>query len=147
VTSSIPPATVLAFDFGTRRIGVAVGNTLTRAARPLATISAERTDARFAAIGALIKEWQPNVLVVGLPVHADGAPHAMTERAQRFGRQLHALFRLPVELADERWTTQMAQSMLDASGTGGRRAKAVRDQVAAQLILEGWLSEHDAAAS
>ena len=145
MADGIPPATVLAFDFGTRRIGVAVGNTLTRAARPLATISAQSTDARFAAVAALIKEWEPNLLVVGLPVHADGAPHAMTERAQRFARQLHALFRLPVELADERWTTQMAQSMLDASGTGGRKGKAVRDQVAAQLILEGWLNEHGAA--
>jgi putative Holliday junction resolvase len=142
VTARPSPATVLAFDFGTRRIGVAVGNTLTHAARPLTTISEERSDARFAAIGALIKEWQPDVLVVGLPVHADGAPHAMTERAQRFARQLHGLFRVPVELADERWTTQMAQSVLDASGSGGRQGKAVRDQIAAQLILEGWLRDH-----
>ena len=136
-------ATVLAFDFGTRRIGVAVGNTLTRAAHPLATIAAERAETRFAAIAALVKEWEPDILVVGMPLHADGAPHATTERARRFARQLQALFRRPVELADERWTTQMAQSVLDSRGTGGRKEKAIRDQVAAQLILEGWLVDHD----
>jgi putative Holliday junction resolvase len=132
---------VLAFDFGTQRIGVAVGNTLTRAAAPLATIAAAGAGMRMDAIAALVAQWQPGLLVVGIPVHADGAPHAMTARAQRFARQLEGRFRLPVERADERHTTQIAQSLLDASGSGGRAGRAGRDQVAAQLILQGWFDE------
>jgi len=145
VTAHPSPATVLAFDFGTRRIGVAMGNTLTRIARPLTTIAAERDDARFAAITALVEEWQPDVLVVGIPVHADGAAHAMTAKAQRFARELLRRYQLPVELADERWTTQLAQTALDEAGTGGRKGREVRDQVAAQLILQGWLDDRGGA--
>jgi putative holliday junction resolvase len=144
VAATSPDATVLAFDFGTQRIGVAIGNTLLRTARPLTTIDDERTDERFAAIDALIKEWQPATLVVGLPTHADGSVHETTLRAQRFARQLEGRFRLPVALVDERWTTQDAQVALDAAGTGGRKGKAVRDQVAAQLILQRWFDDNDA---
>jgi putative Holliday junction resolvase len=136
---------VLAFDFGTRRIGVAVGNTMTRVAQPLTTIDENRDDERFAAIATLIEEWRPGVLVVGIPVHADGAAHAMTERAQRFARELSGRFQLPVKLADERWTTQLAQTTLDQAGTGGRKGRAVRDQVAAQIILQGWFDDRGAA--
>jgi putative Holliday junction resolvase len=145
VTAQPPPATVLAFDFGTRRIGVAVGNTLTRVAQPLTTIDLHRDDERFAAISTLLKEWQPDVLVVGIPVHADGAAHATTARAQQFAQELAGRFHLPVEAADERWTTQLAQTALDEAGTGGRKGREVRDQVAAQMILQGWLDERGAA--
>jgi putative Holliday junction resolvase len=144
VTAPAPPATVLAFDFGTRRVGVALGNTLTRSARPLATIDEERSEPRFAAIAALIAEWQPDLLVVGIPVHADGTPHAMTAQAQRFARQLHGRFGVEVALADERYTTQAAQAELDATGGAGRRGRVERDQIAAQLILQGWLDERAA---
>ncbi len=139
-----PDATVLAFDFGTRRIGVAVGNTLLRIAQPLVTIDDERTDERFAAIAALLEEWQPRTLVVGLPTFADGNEHEMTSRAQRFARQLEGRFGLPVARVDERWTTQDAQAMLDATGTKGRSGRAVRDQVAAQLILQCWFDNKNA---
>ena len=81
-----PDATILAFDFGTRRIGVAMGNTLTRTAHPLTTLATSRAAQRLDGIAALIEEWCPAQLVVGLPVHADGTPHAMTARAQRFAR-------------------------------------------------------------
>ena len=145
MTAQPPPATVLAFDFGTRRIGVAVGNTLTRLAQPLTTIDIDRDDERFAAIAALLDEWQPDVLVVGIPVHADGSAHAMTVRARRFARELSERFRLPVKLADERLTTQLAQTTLDEAGAGGRKGRAVRDQVAAQMILQGWFDDRDAA--
>jgi len=141
VVATSPDATVLAFDFGTQRIGVAMGNTLTRRAHPLATIDDERNDERFAAIAALVAEWQPGALVVGLPTHADGSEHAMTQRAQRFARQLEGRFALPVVMVDERWTTQDAQVALDEAGTTGRKGKAVRDQVAAQLILQRWFDE------
>jgi putative Holliday junction resolvase len=146
VAATSPDATVLAFDFGTQRIGVAVGNTLTRMAHPLTTIEGERNDERFAAIAALVAEWQPGTLVVGLPTHADGSAHEMTQRAQRFARQLDGRFGLPVALVDERWTTQAAQSAQDAAGgneNSGRRGRAVRDQVAAQLILQSWFDEPD----
>jgi len=141
VAATSPDATVLAFDFGTRRIGVAMGNTLTRMAHPLVTIDDERNDERFAAIAALVAEWQPGTLVVGLPTHADGTEHDMTQRAQRFARQLEGRFRLPVALVDERWTTEAAQSMQDDAGTTGRKGRAARDSVAAQLILQSWFDE------
>ncbi|MEO8753524.1 MAG: Holliday junction resolvase RuvX [Casimicrobiaceae bacterium] len=144
MTAHPPPATVLAFDFGTRRLGVAVGNTLTRVAQPLATIALARNEERMAAIAALVGEWQPAILVVGIPVHADGTPHATTARAQRFARELALRFRLPVEHADERFTTQLAQSALDDAGAG-RKGRAVRDQLAAQLILQGWFDDRGAA--
>ena len=138
--ASIPETTVLAFDFGTRRIGVAVGNTLVRVAHPLATIDEARTDARFAAIAALVAEWQPGALVVGVPLHADGTEHAMTARARRFARQLAGRFRLPVMAADERFTTQAAQAGL-ARRRAGRAGRDERDAASAQLILQGWFDE------
>src|SRR5690606_32587095 len=117
-------ATFLAFDFGTKRIGVAVGNTIVRTARPVTTIEAEANDQRFAAIGALVNEWQPQALVVGVPVHADGSEHEMTQRARRFARQLGGRFRLPVIEVDERYTTEAAEMALRESGHGGRQGRS-----------------------
>jgi putative Holliday junction resolvase len=118
----------LGFDFGTRRTGVATGNALTRSATPLTTIAAEG-DARFAAVGKLIAEWQPDALVVGVPYHPDGAPHDNTRRAQRFARQLHGRFRLPVHEVDERY------SSTEAEGAGA----ADVDAASAAIILEQFL--------
>ena len=127
-----PPATrplsFLSFDFGTRRVGVAVGNALLRQAQPLQTVAAEG-DARFAAIGRLVQEWQPDALVVGVPFHPDGAPHDNTHRARRFARQLQGRFRLPVHEVDERYTTT------EALAAGAADA----DAAAAALILEQFL--------
>lgn len=139
---SSSPITVLAFDFGTKRIGVAVGNTLTRAAAPLATLAGERADERFAAIGALVREWTPAVLVVGVPVHADGTPHAMTANAQRFARSLAGRHNLPVREVDERHTTELARAALASGALRGAGARATRDSVAAQMILQAWFDEH-----
>jgi putative Holliday junction resolvase len=133
-----PDVTVLAFDYGTRRVGVAVGNTLVRAAHALATIDDERTDARFDAIAALVNDWRPGLLVVGLPVHADGAEHPLTERARRFARQLEGRFRVPVSLVDERFTTEEAKARMASEGGGGRRHRASRDAYAAQVILQAY---------
>ena len=128
VAVSIPaPMTdevVLAFDFGARRIGVAIGNTLTREARPLAIVDAEG-DARWARIAALIAEWQPARLVVGIPRHPDGAAHEMTARCERFARQLEGRYRLPVERVDERYSSAVVE--------GGR------DDEAAAVILQQYL--------
>ena len=125
------PQSLLAFDFGTRRIGVATGNRFSQSAEPLKSIAVEG-EARFLAIERLIKEWQPDALVVGLPVHPDGAEHEMTLRARRFGRQLHGRFRLNVYEVDERYTSVEAES---------RGARDV-DSTAAALILEQYFREH-----
>lgn len=137
---TLPAATVLAFDFGTRRIGMAIGNTLTGGARELSTIDEPRDAPRWAAIATIISAWEPQILVVGLPVHADGTPHAMTARAVAFAQRLRKTFALPVETADERHTTQSAQVEIGIA-RGGRTARATRDAVAARLILQGWLDE------
>ncbi|MEP7183768.1 MAG: Holliday junction resolvase RuvX [Betaproteobacteria bacterium] len=129
---------MLAFDFGTKKIGVAVGNTLVRVAHPLATIAAEANARRFDAIAALIAEWQPGRLVVGRPLHVDGTEHEMTQRAQRFAHQLEGRFGLPVAFVDERYTTRAADTTLREAGTTGRARKAARDEVAAQLILQAY---------
>lgn len=136
-----PETTVLAFDFGTRRIGVAVGNTLVRVAHPLDTLEGEGNAERFAAIARLIGEWQPGQLVVGVPVHVDGTEHSLTARARRFARQLAGRFSLPVAEVDERYTTEIAQSMLDER-SAGRRGRDERDAIAAQLILQGYFNDH-----
>lgn len=144
-TAPATETTVLAFDFGTRRIGVAVGNTITRAAQPLTTIDEPRVDLRFAAIGALVDAWTPGVLVVGVPVHADGTPHAMTARAQRFARQLAGRYGKPVAEVDERYTTETARQLIAAKPARERVSNATRDSVAAQLILQGYFDEYRAA--
>ena len=140
-TARTGEATVLAFDFGTRRIGVAIGNALTRVARPLTTIGGEAKAARFEAIAALINEWQPDMLLVGRPLHTDGSAHEMTARAERFARQLSGRFGLEVSCVDERFTTLAADAELTGAGVRGQRRKALRDAVAAQLILQSWFDE------
>jgi putative Holliday junction resolvase len=137
--------TVLAFDFGERFVGVAVGETGVGVAHPLVTIDDPATDARFAVIGELIEEWQPARLVVGLPLSLDGAPHALTRRAQRFARQLEGRFGLPVTLVDERLSSAEAEERLRAIGRGGRAHKHLAHPVAAQVILQDFLDRHAAA--
>ena len=126
---SSPVLSFLAFDFGSRRVGVASGNTLTQSATPLRTIAVQG-EARFAAIASLIAEWQPAALVIGVPFHPDGAAHLNTQRARRFGRQLAARFRLPVHEVDERYTT------VEARAEGARDL----DAAAAALILRQFLA-------
>ena len=141
ISSATPAGTVLGFDFGTLRIGVALAETGVGIAHPLTTIASRSDRERFAAIGSLIDEWRPVLLVVGLPTHADGAAHAMTARALRFARQLEARFGLPVACCDERFTTRAAAQALRGAGARGRKRKAARDQVAAQLILQAYLDQ------
>lgn len=148
MSAAAPPApgalhrhlSFLGFDYGTRRVGVASGNTLLHAATPLATIDATG-DARWAAIGRLVAEHRPDALVIGVPFHPDGAPHDNTHRARAFGRQLHGRFRLPVHEVDERYSTVEALHEMGRGGAaapgGGRRADA--DAVAAAIILEQYL--------
>lgn len=128
--------TVLAFDFGTMRIGVAVGDFETRLAHPLTTIQVAATRARFEAIGRLIAEWQPALLVVGVPGHADGSEHPVGKLARRFAQRLQGRFGVRAEFVDERLTSREAADMLRAAGARGGRLKAGLDAVAAQRILE-----------
>jgi len=93
---------------------------------------------RFATIAALLKEWQPQLLVVGLPSHSDGSDHELTRRCRRFAQQLGGRFGLPVELVDERLTSAVAETLLQESGVAARKRKPVIDQVAAQQILQGY---------
>lgn len=139
-----PSGTLLGFDFGTRRIGVAVGNTLLRQANPLTTINDEKNDTRFARIEALLAEWQPAALVVGLPCNEDGSPHEMTALARRFANRLKGRFNLPTILVDERYTSLAAAERLDEAGIHGMKQKALIDQYAAQQILQAYFDEPSA---
>ena len=131
----------MAFDFGEKRIGVAIGETLLGEARALATVAESANDRRFAAIGKLIAEWQPQRLVVGLPRHIDDAEHEFATRCTRFAHQLEGRYRLPVELADERYSSAIAESRL---GGDKRKAKAQLDAEAAAVILQAWFNQRHA---
>jgi putative holliday junction resolvase len=137
--STLPASTtVLAFDFGEKRVGVAVGETALATARPLTVVEAEDNRSRFHAITALIQEWQPGLLVVGLPVHADGAEHELTRLARRFAQRLHGRYGLPVALVDERYTSHEAESALRERGVRGARIRRELDAVAAAEILRAY---------
>ena len=133
-----PAGTTLAFDFGEARIGVAEGDAEVGTAHPLATVTGEGNEAKFAAIAKLVAEWQPRQLVVGLPAHTDGSEHELTRLCRKFGRRLHGRFGLPVYWVDERLSSLYAESLLAEAQVFGRKQKAVLDQVAAQAILQGF---------
>jgi putative Holliday junction resolvase len=130
---------VLAFDFGEKRVGVAVGETAIGIAHPLTAINAADKQHRFVAIAALINEWQPLLLVVGLPAHLDGVEHELSRLARKFARDLNARYGLPVELVDERLTSAAAELSLGEAGIAPRKRKPLVDQVAAQHILQAYL--------
>ena len=130
------PLTVMSFDFGTRRVGVAVGNSMTQSGQALKTIAAPSNDALFQAIESLLKEWQPDQIVVGRPVHPDGASHEMTAKATRFGNQLHGRFHLPVHWVDERYTSVVLESNSEMQDN--------LDAHSAVLILEQYFAEQAA---
>jgi putative Holliday junction resolvase len=138
--------TALAFDFGERRLGVAVGELSLRISHPLVTIEADSDAGRLDAVAALIREWQPAVLVVGLPAHMDGTEHALSARCRKFARRLEARFGLPTALVDERLTSYAAGEALAQAGVRGRRQKQMLDQVAAQQILDTFFDLHRDAA-
>lgn len=134
------PETLLAFDFGEKRIGVAVGNDLRRHGEALTTVRADNDDTRFAQIAALIAEWQPQRLVVGIPYHASGSENPMTARCRRFANQLQGRFGLPVELVDERWTSVEAEAQRRGRRQTGlaKRSNKNIDHLAAEAILQRY---------
>jgi putative Holliday junction resolvase len=128
------PMTVMAFDYGTRRVGVAVGNTEIRVSQVLKTIAAANAENLFLEIESLFKEWQPKQIVVGLPTHPDGTEHEMTSKAKRFGNQIYGRFHLPVAWVDERYTSAVLETdpqMYDNL-----------DAHSAALILEQYFAEY-----
>lgn len=127
---------VIAFDFGHSRIGVANGHTQIGVAHPLATITGKNNSEKFSIINNLIREWQPEILVVGLPMHLDGTEHEMTLSARKFAKRLKHHFKLPVCLVDERLTSVVAEQKLTETSVFGKKRKLVLDQVAAMAILE-----------
>lgn len=131
------PATLLGFDYGDRTIGVAAGQTVTGSATPLGTVRVSETGPDWSAIEGLVASWQPDALVVGLPLKVDGGEQAATRSARSFGEQLARRFGLPVHSVDERFSTIEARRRLAESG----RPEADDDPVAAQIILEAWLAE------
>jgi len=132
--------TLLGFDFGEKRIGIAVGQTLTGSVTPLTTLSTVKHKPDWAGIEALIREWQPDRLIVGLPLHMDGSEQDMTQRAKRFGNQLKGRYNLPVEWVDERLSSREAETMLQEWGNKRSDKKDI-DKLAAALILQSWLDQ------
>lgn len=125
--STDPIDTIFAFDFGLKRIGVAIGNTLIRQAQPLKVIAAIANQPRFAAIETLIEAWHPTRIVVGLPYHPDGTEHEMSLRCRRFANQLHGRFNLPVVLVDERYSSAVISA---------KRGEVIDDRAAAIILQQ-----------
>ncbi|MGD9602005.1 MAG: Holliday junction resolvase RuvX [Gammaproteobacteria bacterium] len=135
MSSASPDSTVLGFDYGEKRIGVAVGQTVTRTATALCTLPARAGQPDWVRVQALLDTWRPECVVIGLPGTADGAPHPLAAAIRRFGRRLHGRFGLAVEYVDERLSSHEA-----AARCAGDPARI--DAIAASLILETWLAEH-----
>lgn len=133
--------TVLAFDFGLKRTGVASGELEIGVAHPLATLKADTRETRFAALDKLIKEWQPGLLVVGLPLYPDGGEHELTRAARNFATELEARYQLPVFLHDERYTSAVVEDELRTANKAGVKSGHSVDALAAQLILQGFFDE------
>jgi putative Holliday junction resolvase len=140
-----PPGLVLAFDFGRRRIGVACGDTLSRTARPLSGVVNSATGPRWETVDSLLREWQPTLIVVGLPYNVDGSESAMSEAARAFADEMKRRYALPVHFVDERYSSLEAEERLRSERESGikrrRVAKGEVDAAAACVILERWFTE------
>ncbi len=134
--------TLLGFDYGMKSIGVAVGQQITASARPLLALKAKEGVPNWDQIAALLKEWQPALLVVGLPLNMDGTEQDISRRARKFANRLHGRFGIRVELQDERLTTTDARARLFENGGYKALGKDAVDAVSAQLILESWMESH-----
>ena len=137
-TKIVLTSTVLCFDFGEQRIGIAVGEHLLAIANPLTTIDNESNEIRFEVISKLVKEWQPKLLIVGLPLSIDGAETSVTQLCKKFARRLNGRFNIPVMMIDERYSSVEASDILNQSGIKGLAQKVMLDQVAAQTILQSY---------
>lgn len=136
------PRILIGFDFGTKRIGVAIGQTITQSARPLTTINAKVGVPDWNDIAKIIKKWQPDAIVVGTPLNMDGTDQPLTQIAHQFAHKLRELYEIPVYEADERLTTKDARERIFAEGGFKALQDGQVDSVAAKLILENWFEEH-----
>jgi len=141
MTKSIGQRTLMGFDFGTKSIGIATGQEITCTASPLLSLKANDGVPDWSQIEKLLKEWQPDLIIVGLPLNMDGTEQEMTTRARKFGQRLHGRFGLPVSYKDERLTTTDAKARLFERGGYRALGKSQVDAVSAQLILESWMEE------
>lgn len=132
---------VLGFDYGERRIGIATGQTITRSATPLTTLNAVNNQPDWAGIQQLIEEWRPDALIVGIPSHLDGTASEVTARAERFSRQLHGRFNLPVHCVNENLTSFEAEQYLQQNKKIGQHNKQEIDRMAAAIIVQTWLNQ------
>lgn len=137
------PGTLLGFDFGMKRIGVAIGQTVTQTAHPLGIIKAEAGFPQWPPLDKLIKTWQPDALVVGIPLNMDGTEQPITKNAKEFAASLQTRFQLPVFEMDERLTSVEAKARLFESGGYKAIKNTPIDSVAAQLILQNWLTQNN----
>lgn len=133
---------LLGFDYGTKQIGVAVGQLITGQARELCILKAQNGVPDWQKVEALIREWQPDAIVVGLPLNMDGTPSAMSERAEKFARRLNGRYNLPVHMQDERLTTYEAKGQRLSEGQRGSYRDNPVDALAAALLLESWLATY-----
>jgi len=134
------PKTYLGFDYGTKRIGVAVGNSVSASASPLDTINVKNEQPDWQHITRLIEEWQPDALIVGWPIQMDESDNPVTAKARRFGNRLHGRYRLTVHHIDERLSSHMALSEIREAGYNGRRSRGLVDSYAAREILQTFLN-------
>lgn len=144
-TSDTHPEIVLGFDYGTRRIGIAVGQTLTRSATPLSTVENRGQEPDWTEIDHIVKQWQPQLIVVGMPYHADGTENALSERCRTFGEQLEQRYGVQTAWVDERLTSAEAERILQHQAQHrGRKKKSLDkseiDKLAAKLIVESWFN-------
>jgi len=141
--------TIMAFDYGSKRIGVAIGQQLTATTRSLDTVAVRQNKPDWDHISRLLKEWQPDLLLIGLPLTEDGGEQEMSIAARRFANRLNGRYQLPVELVDERYSSMEAEELAINARRNGRLKKAkvkqAVDQIAAELIIQTWLAENSAA--
>ncbi|MCW8876710.1 MAG: Holliday junction resolvase RuvX [Kangiellaceae bacterium] len=131
---------ILAFDFGLARIGVAVGQSITQTANPLDTLKAKDGKPNWDLVAQLLKQWQPNKVIVGEPFNMDGTDQEITERARKFANQIHGRFGVQVEMLDERLSSAAAREELFEFGGYQKLKKSQIDSIAAALILESWFA-------
>lgn len=140
MTNKIPKI-LIGFDFGMKRIGVAIGQTVTQTARPLETLHAKQGEPNWDVIAKLMKKWKPELIVVGIPLNMDGTDQTISHYARTFAEKLKERFQLPVDEMDERLTTKDARERLFEQGGFKALQDGQVDQVAAQLILQNWFAE------
>ncbi|WP_094751741.1 Holliday junction resolvase RuvX [Psychromonas sp. CD1] len=134
------PQRLLGFDFGSKSIGIATGQMITMTAQPLLAIKAQNGIPNWENLGRLIKEWQPDMLIIGLPLNMDGTEQSITQRAKKFANRLQGRFGIQIALQDERLTTASAKEFIFESGGYKALDKGKVDSVSAALILESWMS-------